>query len=81
MAAPDADSHCFYADAWVRVKHHWSLSVDVNELIALGRILTACPESGAAAPGPGPGHRPATAARGGSGTDCRRSPRAVHQQL
>ena len=51
---PDADSHCFYADAWVRVKHHWSLSVDVNELIALGRILTACPESGAAAPAPAP---------------------------
>ena len=27
-------------------KHRWSLSVDVNELIALGRILTSCPVSG-----------------------------------
>ena len=43
---PAAASHCFYADAWVRVKHRWSLSVDVNELIALGRILTSCPDSG-----------------------------------
>ena len=49
---PDADSHCFYADAWVRVKHRWSLSVDVNELIALGRILTDCPETGPAPAAP-----------------------------
>lgn len=49
---PDAGSHCFYADAWVRVKHRWSLSVDVNELIALGRILTNCPETGPAPEAP-----------------------------
>ena len=49
---PDTASHCFYADAWVRVKHRWSLSVDVNELIALGRILTNCPAAGAAPAAP-----------------------------
>ncbi len=54
---PDENSHCFYADAWVRVKHRWSLSVDLNELIALGRILTDCPEGGAV---PAPPARTAT---------------------
>ena len=42
---PATESHCFYADAWVRIKHRWSLSVDVAELIALGRILADCPEA------------------------------------
>ena len=56
---PDAGSHCFYADAWVRVKHRWSLSVDLAELIALGRILTDCPDVSAAPAAPA---RVATAA-------------------
>ena len=40
---PDAGSHCFYADAWVRVKFRWELSVDQAELSALSHILADCP--------------------------------------
>ena len=49
---PDAGSHCFYADAWVRVKHRWSLSLDSAEAGALRQILDGCPDSGQSPPVP-----------------------------
>lgn len=49
---PDAGSHCFYADAWVRVKYRWSLSVDSSEAGALRQILDGCPDDGQAPPVP-----------------------------
>ena len=51
---PDQRAHCFYADAWVRVKHRWSLSVDRDESVALRRILADCPAGDNAAPDPAP---------------------------
>ncbi len=41
---PNADSHCFYAEAWVVVKLRWRLAADGAEHAALARILGGCPE-------------------------------------
>ena len=40
---PDADTHCWYAAAWVDTKHRWTLSVDSAERDALTEILSTCP--------------------------------------
>ncbi len=55
---PDVASHCFYADAWVRVKFRWKLSADPREKNVLDQILADCP----AAPGDPPERAPAATA-------------------
>ena len=41
---PNADWHCFYAEAWVAVKSRWGLAADGAEHAALARILGGCPD-------------------------------------